>query len=859
MALFKLTQEYFENLTLTTHPRREFHSASLKSTVQEPGMFGTVNVFAQRSDSEKEAQKLRAFDDNLDGFEDASLEAFRLGLVLSASDPNATVFPSTMEEYLDLVTSSSVSERKKKFVEVIRFEPSFRFTADTERKNVVRNVLFPYYRDRYSSLHWTSTNYNTLNFFTGSNVPSDSTLIYPASADVPVTSIPYSPPGAFTFDFYINPRYTADDRDGPFKAGTIFHMSSSYAVSLVTGSNVELDGRVGGYRIMLQLSSSAEIPPSEIPLYDGSGNLIQNNEHPIGAGYAGVTAWSGGTGTATDLIFLSSENSLDRNTWHHVAVRWGTSDVNHGTGSFVVDGIVDSTFIIPSASVIPQAFDRHHDMPDETLGYPNALFVGNFYEGRNNTLGIGTPSEHLIEGFFHTDICYSEGLRFGETGMGSPFDSINSGLAMPAIAYSLDHPLNAEVHELKIWNEYRTDEQVKSVMAQGLSSIEEDGPLLFYVPPLFVKESRERDILQTPFQDIRSTTDDPFNVAMSFGVGGHLLNLENFVREFVREEYPRLLNLSGSRIDTQAQVAMSANDFMFSTGSIRKRNLTILPCDNGNFKPGFSLLSSGTYEAQPSEGSPSAKYTNDFGSLDLSKISLDNLVPQETLFPGLIYPDTDPDHSGSFLGIMDEILGAAPENPGVAPGSVLTIFQRTRDSSSNEVVFFDASNLFYGNKIEPGTYKLVDNDVTGSGGKVKITIQDDGRGGLYRADAKSKHATWNEIGSIIYEEGVAVIKTPVIPYFGKEQFSATFAGEQNIHILEIHVPCGAGQVNSSSNPQYKPLKATDFASEIEKEFVYISGLNFHDENLNIIARTNLATPVVKRDSDGYVFRVKVDF
>lgn len=66
-------------------------------------------------------------------------------------------------------------------------------------------------------------------------------------------------------------------------------------------------------------------------------------------------------------------------------------------------------------------------------------------------------------------------------------------------------------------------------------------------------------------------------------------------------------------------------------------------------------------------------------------------------------------------------------------------------------------------------------------------------------------------------------------------------------------------MNSSSNPQYRELRASNFASETESGFVYITGLNFHDENLNIIARTNLATPVVKRDSDGYVFRVKVDF
>ena len=73
------------------------------------------------------------------------------------------------------------------------------------------------------------------------------------------------------------------------------------------------------------------------------------------------------------------------------------------------------------------------------------------------------------------------------------------------------------------------------------------------------------------------------------------------------------------------------------------------------------------------------------------------------------------------------------------------------------------------------------------------------------------------------------------------------------------VPCPAGQVNSSSNPQFQKLKPSSYASEVSDEFVYITGINFHDENLNIIARTNLAQPVVKRDIDKYMFRVKIDF
>ena len=41
--------------------------------------------------------------------------------------------------------------------------------------------------------------------------------------------------------------------------------------------------------------------------------------------------------------------------------------------------------------------------------------------------------------------------------------------------------------------------------------------------------------------------------------------------------------------------------------------------------------------------------------------------------------------------------------------------------------------------------------------------------------------------------------------------------------------------------------------------VAISGINFHDDNLNVIMRTKFAQPVNKRSSDKILFRTKLDF
>ena len=192
-------------------------------------------------------------------------------------------------------------------------------------------------------------------------------------------------------------------------------------------------------------------------------------------------------------------------------------------------------------------------------------------------------------------------------------------------------------------------------------------------------------------------------------------------------------------------------------------------------------------------------------------------------------------------------------------GPILTVYQRTRDPSSNEVCFFDISNIFYGNKILPESFYLTDPNLSGSAGKIKMTIRDNGRGGLYRADALTPHPKWANVGTILYNEGIAVIKSPHLSYFGKDEFEAEFKGEQNTHILTVNMPAGVGLVNSSSNPSFKPVSASMNANEYDPRFVYLSGFYLHDDNLNVIMRGNIAQPVKKRQSDEMVVKFKVDF
>ena len=849
MSIIRLSPDYFQTLELQANPRRTFTSSS-------SGVTGSVPLFPDASPSLKEIEHTYvasyAAGQKVDGvFQPPSiqykdLEEDRQLLVDIISDPNA--FPEYsagagygqnvyggLLAYMAMVNSLPASVPMSKKQEVIRFTPGVKFDKDFLRKRAVKEILFPYYRGKFRHAEWNYTNYHCLNFVTGTGFPASSALIYPAgTGTIPGEfTNPYAPDKRFTFDFWIKPKTTIN-RDDPYTAGTILHMSSCYAVSLVTGSSYGLDGYRDGFRILLQLSASAAIPPRNCLV--GKKKVTKSNS-------------SGDAG----FLFASSDNSLQRDKWHHVCIRWGGRSYNNGEGTFYIDGKKDAEFTITSSSVM--AFTGTGG-PAGIMD-PNALFLGNYYEGKNT----GTSA---ISRFFNPKAHREEGV-------------IQFNPLLPEVdpvGISLRHPLNAEIHDVKIYNKCRTDSQIISGSSVGPSALTSSkqlpSDLLFYVPPFFVRETRYRNILQTPFYQFSGSSDDPFNVPLSFGVGGLSVNLENFTREFVSKQYPRLFNLTASVIETQSSKELTANDLLYASGSSVKRNLTVLPCDNGKFFPNFNLLISGTFyywtdnTADPDKQNPSSKFVDALGNRNLSLVTLDNMLTASNLVTknttkGLAWIDLPEPDRNSRGTMVSSIMGPTPEDCSIEPGSLLTVVQRQRDTSSNEVVFFDISNIFYGDRINPGTFVLEDMNVTGSNGRLSFKLKDDGLGNLYRADSKPPHAKWASVGNVLYEEGIAVIKTPNLPLFGKDHFRIKFEGEKKIYTLEVMVPADKGLFNSSSNPTYQDLAPSDYLNETATKFTYLTGLQLHDENLNVIARANLAQPIIKRESDRIVFKLRLDF
>ena len=793
MSLIKLSKDRFEQFTLITNPRQEYVSSSA-------GVTGSVHLRARRSSVLKDVVDLGSA--LTSGSSDNALEINRGHLrdEISSSIANGAADNKTAyaEAYLAQSNQRIATLINDKVLGVTRFTPTTGgFEENVLKKSAVINSLMPYYRTRYPEAHYAYTNYHCLNFFTASSVPADTAIVYPNSDGIGSSVRPYSPTGSFTVDFFINPRYTTLKDADEFHAGTILHLSSTLALSLVTGSQRDESGLPDTFRLLLQLSHSAGRNPSIIDL------SVANN----------ARAWP------DNLTFVSNDNILRRNTWNHVAIRWGADTTNAGSGSFIVNGEEQGTFNVPSSSI------------HEPLGC-ESLIVGNFY---NQAVGPG------LARFFNARAASDEGLITLSADVIDPVANFNN-------------PLNAELHDLKIFGAYRSLEQIVTSSEQGPDDLTD---LMFYVPPFFVRQSPRRIHPVNPFHTRQTETYDPFSVEYSFSAGGHLVNLENFTREFVQGVYPRLFNLTASVSEGYPwlEEGLIANDYLYATGSTRKRNLTVLPCDNGLFVPNFDLLQSGTMQDMPESGSNIEKFVSDFGTYNERFITLRNLVPTAVVELGqdvLHMLGSSTASYSNIISLNDVELNAWPSNDWKP-------YIRTQDDTSNQVVFFDVSNMLFGRRIDPDTLTLTDENLTGSNERVIVTLKDDGHGNLYRADADTEHATWASVGNVFYDEGIVLVKSPNLPLFGKDQYELSFQGERHIHIMRINVPCPAGQINSSSNPVYTPVSATLNANDSDPAFVYITSLAYHDENLNVVMRTNLAQPIVKRTTDKFLFRPRIDW
>lgn len=171
-------------------------------------------------------------------------------------------------------------------------------------------------------------------------------------------------------------------------------------------------------------------------------------------------------------------------------------------------------------------------------------------------------------------------------------------------------------------------------------------------------------------------------------------------------------------------------------------------------------------------------------------------------------------------------------------------------------VYFDITNNLYGDKISPNSFVFTNKSLNYS----DLILKDNGESGVYRANCLTKQAKWNIVGNLFYNEGILNINNPTICYIGLEDFTFSLKGENNVFVSEINLPLSSGKFDFSNNVTYdSSLRHDKNGINSEESFVYITDINLHDENYNIIANAKMAHPIPKKPSDKFVIRLKMDY
>lgn len=863
MAILKILPEHKSNTTVEFSPRRVFSSGS-------GGLTGSINVIVNRSTTQKDSIDFREGLTNEEGpqkFSENTFEGRRemiynarfntvgqgnifsenapdynydlqLALLMDGARPGDEVnhppelFKTELRQlnlnfaekgYSDL----PIHPRNSYQLHCSRSVPGTDFASKAYRKKeIVRNILEPAYEVGRPGHKWGYGNFNCINLFKTNSTATPS-VVYNSPSNR------YLPTSSLQIDFRLKVgRY-------PSEAGTVLHLPGAFAVSVVTASLVDENSRPSHYKLLLQLGSEAQssTEPSDVDL------SISNASR------------------GSKKIYQSLPN-ITSSYWHDCSIRFNELE-NNGTGSFVIDGEIAGTF------EPPHGFQVSNDISQTA----NILSLGAFYNG---------SSSNALK-FFNTTTNASQGVELTTVASTHPIGAFVN-------------PLDAEVHEIKISNTYRSIKDIKSNLVLPITSSDDT---LFHVPVLYssnapsnsynaiigdlIGETGDATNVATLGEfygnfpvPVQKNFDSPFNTHHS-NIGGFCnINAQAFLRDFKNNKFPYLHQISASVRSYSSQAEMTASWALFDEH--QRRNLLIMPCDDGDFKRTYDV-----YESTQLTGSvvleddPTVLKLNNLGrfdsNFDSKLIFVDegwNYSQAEKLEPVSLFPKL------SDMTTRVQSLPAANDNPTTIPTQRFfdpLEFGLISDSerSSNIVVLFSIPTLFYGSRLRPGTIQM-HSDLYRGGGTIEGTafskgddyrmttrLCDDGYGNIIRCDTSGSLAEGNFVGSVFYEDGIIALKSPHLFNFGENNFTLEFEGVQNTHILELLVPVPRNVFNSSSNPNYNTFKPFDEANEEAESFMYLSTLNFHDSNLNVVAKARMAQPVIKRLNDKFLFRVKFDF
>ena len=874
MSLIPLQKENFDSINLKAFGSRNFTSGSSLCFNTPVGESGCVPAISSRSKCIKDVDNIA--DDPATNF---TLNLFnKIGFHKGLSYITS-INQLSLTKLLNAPTANYFFKINRNSIKYEAPEPKLdsnvnQSTSYTKR-SFIKNNLYPYYKSISSKIdnyNYGFTNYNSLNFFTlgineGYTADSDKThktcLIYHNYANR------YTPSGIknnFTFECWINPK-RSNISNFDYNYGTILHIPYLCAIYLTQGSSIDEYGHVDKFRIQVQLGSEANSLPDS--------TLLSNSDATISSNKA-----------------ISSDNCLNKNNWHHLAIVYENTRLK-----IYIDGIE----VLGNSTT--NDIDEIADDPINSV-----ITIGNRFAGTTDTFW-DTDRNELVDYFFGTDIYLdyavspSAGTRASSTfDINTAFDNDLDATNSTSLA------LNAEICDIRLYNEVRLKSQImldKIQYVDTLTSVEHEN-LVFYLPVYYVAEKIVRKGFKSAGAKKTISYSSPVNPFFSHQILGHEVSVEHFVKEFVKGYRPYIHGIHDQSYSGEASLESNyteninfneklCNLFLTddtTTADRREdnlllRNYLILPNDNGLTYPKWNLIK----ERFPS--SIDFIYNKDiYGNILDGNVSVNTLIDfykddiNTTYGPSInsnqlnnslyrkdrIIDDLDVSLEKYSNGSAQYRLDSYSVNTNLYANftntkklttesntNFLHFYNLTSDAGELYSCHFDIPSAFYGSIIKEETLTLEDRDLYGTAGVLSIKIRDDREGHVYRSDSLTKIAKWNSIGHIFPREGIITVLHPGLSTFGGISYEVNFKSTLGVNVFEINVPCPEGSLNVSTNKGYKVIKPTDYKSDSSAQFVFIDNINLHDENLNIVAKAQLSKPLAKRIDDKYNFRLKLDY
>jgi len=370
-------------------------------------------------------------------------------------------------------------------------------------------------------------------------------------------------------------------------------------------------------------------------------------------------------------------------------------------------------------------------------------------------------------------------------------------------------------------------------------------------------------------------------------------------------------------IDNIYEAIVASQDFKLwkNLCTFIEKNSFIVPCDNGLQKQNYSII-------EESEFGQGLTFIDDLGVYDRTHVNLNNIyihdgfdyssrnrlgvdnrkieIISKNRYAQSLLSSEELNNSTVLYSVLVE-QGLVPMTPYFPEETFKTnsnvctricnesIDERsfiTNDADSKQVSqdlsinYFSTYNSFHQiNKIKHSPtskvismkkflydimlkdeeINLIDKSISRSGGCYSMSIKD-AEGCLYRADCLTKHAKWNYLGHVFYDEGIFTLHHPSLYYFGNDDLELRYTSKSKLYVNEVNIDLEKGELNKSYNNSYiDDLRIDESSFNADEDFVYITDINIHDQYFNIVAKAKLAQPFAKKDTDSARIRLKLDY